>query len=299
MGEFELIERYFASRDSTVVVGIGDDGAVIQSLPADQQLVVCLDTLVAGRHFPAATSAADIGWKALAVNLSDLAAMGATPQWFQLGLTLPQADEKWLAQFAEGLFECARVCSIELVGGDTTRGPLSITVQAAGSVPAGKALLRSGARPGDVLCVSGRLGGAALALSDSTANAQPLNRPLARIPLGQALSGTATSCIDISDGLLADLGHLLKQSDMGATLQLGALPLADGVSRSNIELALAGGDDYELLFSLPAECDLTALAEVAGCAVSVIGEIQSSAGLRCIDVDGSPYNQSHRGWQHF
>ncbi len=300
MGEFELIQRYFAKhRTHLAVIGIGDDAAVLEPLPKGQQQVVCLDTLVTGRHFYDGADAADVGWKSLAVNLSDLAAMGATPRWFQLGLTLPDADASWLAGFAKGLFECAEQYGVALIGGDTTRGPLSITVQAAGSVPAGMALLRSGAAVGDELYVSGTLGGAALALLHAEADQQPLNRPQPRMALGGALLGKATSAIDISDGLLADCSHVLEQSGVGATLRLGNVPLAPGIDESQLELALAGGDDYELLVTLPPNSDIATLEKIGQCALTRIGTIEAEVGLRCVSADGAPYNPGKRGWQHF
>lgn len=300
MGEFELIQQYFASRSSGVaVVGIGDDGAVLNPVIPGRQQVVCLDTLVAGRHFRESAAAADIGWKSLAVNLSDLAAMGATPEWFQLGLTLPEADESWLSGFAEGLFECAEQFGITLIGGDTTRGPLSITVQAAGSVPAGKALLRIGARAGDDMYVSGVVGAAALALNNPQANQQPLNRPVPRLALGAVLATVATAAVDISDGLLADCGHVLEQSGVGAMVEIERLPLADGISEANIELALAGGDDYELLFTVPPSTDLSGIEIQTGTPLTRIGKITAEIGLGCIRENGAPYNSATTGWQHF
>ncbi|VAW78114.1 Thiamine-monophosphate kinase, partial [hydrothermal vent metagenome] len=262
--EFDIIERYFQRsqpmRDD-VLLGIGDDAALLR-VPAGKQLVVAVDTLVAGRHFPKQTSAADIGHKALAVNLSDLAAMGATPAWATLALTLPTADTAWLQAFSSGFFQLADEYAITLIGGDTTRGPLSITVQVHGFVEPGRALQRSTARPGDAVYVSGTLGEAACALQKILADEMPeaallqrLNRPQPRVALGQSLAGLASAAIDISDGLLADLGRLLTASSCGATLWPDRLPCSSALQHLPAGQArdcqFNGGDDYELCFTLP------------------------------------------------
>ncbi|HID49589.1 MAG TPA: thiamine-phosphate kinase, partial [Chromatiales bacterium] len=267
LSEFEIIRRYFDHRSPSaaeVIKGIGDDAALLGARPG-ADLVIAIDTLVEAVHFPPETLADDIGYKALAVNLSDLAAMGAEAAWFTLALTLPRPDVFWLADFSRGLFELADEAGVRLVGGDTTRGPLTVTVQAGGYVPRGQALLREGARPGDLIYVTGTLGDAALALalwrqdSGRVAANHPglwarLNRPPARWREGQALRGLARCAIDISDGLLADLGHLLEGGDIGARVRLDAIPVSDA-AREVLErhpdwqpLLWQGGDDYELCF---------------------------------------------------
>lgn len=262
--EFQAIERLaiaLAGDDPQVVCGIGDDAAVLQP-GAGQQLVTCTDTLVAGVHFPAQASAADIGWKSLAVNLSDLAAMGARPRYAQLSLTLPELSSTWLDGFIEGWRPLAQAHGVTLIGGDTTRGPLSITVQLLGETSPDKILRRSGGRPGDLLAVTGSLGAAALALRQLQSNQQPapdaldrLHRPQPRVTAGQALAGLASACIDLSDGLANDLDHLLRASGVGAEVSVAALPidaLLDGLSpQQRLNLALGGGDDYELCCSVP------------------------------------------------
>ncbi|MFN2309525.1 MAG: thiamine-phosphate kinase [Gammaproteobacteria bacterium] len=322
LSEFTLIDRYFAAqalRRGDVVIGIGDDAAVVE-MPAGQQLVVAADTLVAGVHFPVSADAADIGHKALAVNLSDLAAMGARPAWATLALTLPAADAAWLEPFARGLFALADRAGVALVGGDTTRGPLTITLQMLGWVPKGAALRRAGARPGDPIYVSGSLGDAALALrllsgeltAGDEARAQieaRLHRPEPRLALGERLRGVASAAIDISDGLLADLGHLLDASGVGATLWADRLPRS-AAFRSVVpgpqmpawfELPLAGGDDYELCFTVPLSQVpvLTSLADELGLPLTAIGEIQAEPGLRCLGDDGRDVATARRGYEHF
>lgn len=318
MNEFDLIRQYFTRETSTrrdVVVPIGDDGAVLE-VPADQQLVVSTDTLNAGVHFPPDAAAADIGHKSLAVNLSDLAAMGATPAWFTLSLSLPRIDPAWLEGFCQGLFALARTHHVQLVGGDTTRGPLAVSITVNGLVPRGQALLRRGARPGDRLYVTGELGDAALGWLQHTgglslpeaARAQVLrrlHRPTPRVRAGLALRGLASACIDISDGLAADLGHVLAASHVGARVELARLPLS-GVYRGQLpslgwQSAVSHGDDYELCFTLPAahQAALSALAaEVTG-GVTCIGEIEAPPGLRMLDADGQPYRPASAGHDHF
>jgi thiamine-monophosphate kinase len=280
-------------------------------------LVVSTDTLVAGVHFPEDTPPSDIGYKALAVNLSDLAAMGATPAWVSLALTLPSVDESWLADFAGGFFELAARHNVQLIGGDTTRGALSITVHIQGFVPTGTALTRTGARVGDRICVTGTLGDAALALQSgdachslSAASAAyllaRLRRPTPRIDAGIALRGVATSAIDISDGLAGDLGHVLAASGVGATLEIARLPLSPALCSLEDKtqawrLALAGGDDYELCFTVPEE----AYARVArhltsrDCVVTSIGRIESALGLRGLQPDGGLLDLEPTGYRHF
>jgi thiamine-monophosphate kinase len=316
--EFELIREFFASQPVTrpdVVLGIGDDAALL-NVPAGHELVVTTDMLVAGVHFPEATDARSIGHKALAVNLSDLAAMGATPAWFTLNLSLPQADAGWLREFTRGLFALARQHEVALVGGDTTRGPLTIGIQAMGFVPRWQALTRSGARPGDHIYVTGQLGEAALGLLLAQGRLElpeeyqgpvlaRLHRPLPRVAAGVALRGIASACIDISDGLGADLGHILEASQAGARVQLARLPLSPAYDaareRVGWEPALGGGDDYELCFTVPAERE-AALRQAAarfGVPCVQIGEIETQPGLRLVDEQGRLYSLRAGGYDHF
>jgi thiamine-monophosphate kinase len=300
LDEFALIARYFSrpyGQDSGVSLGIGDDGAILE-VPKEHKLVTSIDTLVAGVHFPHNSLAFDTGYKALAVNLSDLAAMAAKPAWFTLSLTLPQADPDWLADFSRGLFSLAQQHDLVLVGGDTSRGPLSITIQVMGWLPdQQRPLLRSGAQPGDHIYVSGCLGDAALALARELGDkttvrltavekqqlAQRLHRPQPRVALGLKLAGTATSAIDISDGLLADLGHIVDASGVSAWLDLEDLPLSSALTKLGQpeawRLALTGGDDYQLCFTAPAD-QATNLANWQGdYALWRIGKINPGAGI--------------------
>ena len=323
VGEFDLIARYFAgltpARDD-IRLGIGDDAAVV-TVPPGRELVIAVDTLVAGVHFPQDTSPDAIGHKALAVNLSDLAAMGAEPAWATLALTLPEADADWLAAFAEGFGRLARRAGIALIGGDTTRGPLTVTVTVHGLVPEGHALTRAGARPGDAIHVSGGLGGAAAALAlDSDAAhygadtdsiracRARLDSPDPRLELGRALRGLASAAIDISDGLLADLGHLCRAGDVGAEVDVDAVPRDPALARflsadrpEWYDWPLAGGDDYELCFSVPAATapQITELAETLGIALTRIGTITRGQGLVCHHADGSVFRSDVPGYQHF
>lgn len=315
--EFELIARYFTHAPSRadVRLGVGDDAAVL-GVPPGQELVVTTDTLVAGVHFPERTPPEAVGHKVLAVNLSDLAAMGADPAWVTLAITLPSADEHWLADFSRGFAALARLHGVDLVGGDTTRGPLSITVQAMGLVPAGQALRRSGAGPGDLLYVSGTLGDAGLALAalngevllggaDAEDCLRRLDRPTPRMALGRALRGLASAAIDVSDGLLADLGHMLQASGAGALIELERLPLSAPVRRRVREardwtLPLASGDDYELLFSVPASRRdaLTEVLRGLDVEVTCIGRIEA-AGLRLVEAGGRDVAPARLGYDHF
>lgn len=309
-GEFRIIEEFF-SRDTKaegLVLGIGDDGAVLRPREGHDQVIVT-DTIVAGRHFPESLAAADIGWRALAVNLSDIAAMGATPRFAFLNLTLANADTEWLRDFSRGFFELAKISKTVLAGGDTTQGPLSITATVIGEVPRGNALLRNGAQPGDLVCVSGTPGNAAagleLLLQDAASNhplAQRFRRPMPRLQLAANLRGRATAAIDISDGLLADLQHVLKASGVGARLELGRLPVSialDGYSKDAKDFVLAGGDDYELCFCLP-PAQLHALqAQDNECEIAVIGEIVAEPELSIVDATGERYEPVRRGFEHF
>ena len=316
--EFDIIEHYFKTQQvkrDDVTVGIGDDAAII-SMPVDRQLVVALDTLVAGVHFPDNTVAEDIGYKALAVNLSDLAAMGATPAWFTLALTLPRSDKDWLAGFARGLFELAAEYGLELIGGDTTQGPLTISIQVAGYVPTGQALLRSGARAGDAIYVTGTLGDAALGLRClQQADSFPynemalnrLNRPQARLAFGQALRGIASACIDVSDGLLADLSHILTASNVGARIDRQSIPLSAPLQtlchhdETKYTLALAGGDDYELCFCVSPQHDaaLQSVIQQSGLRVTQVGTIEPQAGIRLHHAGQACNMDMLHGYEHF
>ena len=305
LGEFDLIARYFHRPQGQgprhAIVPNGDDCAVIAPA-AGMQLAVSTDTLVEGRHFLSTVDPARLGHKALAVNLSDLAACGARPLAFTLALTLPRVDEVWLAGFAQGLLALADEHGCELIGGDTTAGPLAIGITVMGEVPAGQALLRSGARPGDELWVSGWPGEARLALEAFRGTLAPpldgeafeavrlrMERPTPRVALGLALRGLATSAIDVSDGLLGDLGHVLRRSQVGGAIALGALPVSSWLAgRSKAEQhdgVLAGGDDYELLFTASAarRAEVLAAGASAGVPVHRIGLIQADAGLHLVD----------------
>ncbi|WP_077036296.1 thiamine-phosphate kinase [Pelomonas sp. KK5] len=319
MGEFDLIRRFFQRGDGTqagVDVGIGDDCAVLTPGPG-AQLCISSDMLVEGRHFLSTVEPARLGHKALAVNLSDLAACGATPRAFTLALALPRADERWLAGFAEGLFALADAHGIALVGGDTTQGPLNLCITVFGEVPRGTALLRSGARAGDDIYVSGRtLGDARLALEvfrgtlglpgeqfEAVRRAMELPQP--RVALGQALRGVATSAVDVSDGLCGDLGHILARSGVGAVLEVDALPRSAILEAQppavRREMGLAGGDDYELVFTAPPS-SREAVQQAAGQSatpVSRIGRIEAAAGLRFVDAQGQVLPLQLQSFDHF
>ncbi len=316
MTEFELIRTFFARQPvsrSDVAIGIGDDAALLRP-PAGQQLAVTSDLLVAGIHFFPEVDPVSLGHKALAVNLSDLAAMGAEPAWFLLNLTLPQVDTHWLEKFCQGMFDLASQYNMQLVGGDTSRGPLAIAIEAHGFVPEALALRRSGAKAGDQIYVTGTLGEAALALchrlgeiqlaeSDFSAVADRLDRPVPRVREGMGLRGIAHSAIDISDGLLADLGHILEMSQVGARIFLDRIPVSP-VCRSHIKAAgwdsvLAGGDDYELCFTVPKK-NIAALEKLqAPGGFHCIGEIEAESGLRIVDESGKPYRSTFTGHDHF
>lgn len=319
MGEFDLIARYFTRPARRSPLGVGDDCALLQPR-AGMQLAVSTDLLLEGRHFLSTVDPARLGHKALAVNLSDLAACGAEPLAFTLSLALPRVDEAWLAAFSAGLLALADAHACELVGGDTTRGPLAISITVFGEVPAGAALLRSGARAGDDLWVSGTLGDARLALEAFRGRVSlpqevfdaarlRLEMPQPRVALGLALRGIATSAVDISDGLLADLGHVLQKSGVGATVQAGPasalLAAARGgwaIERDRVEeLVFAGGDDYELAFTAPAaaRAAVQSAAAPSGTPVTRIGAIESQTGLRVLGVDGRPLARRFAGFDHF
>ena len=315
MGEFELIERYFKRPVARAILGVGDDCALLQPAPG-MQLAVSTDMLVEGRHFLSTVDPARLGHKALAVNLSDLAACGARPLAFSLALSLPRADESWLEAFSRGLFALADAHACELIGGDTTQGPLTICITVYGEVPAGSALLRSGARAGDGIYVSGTIGDARLALEAFRgklslpaevfeAARMRLEQPQPRVALGLALRGIASSAIDISDGLAGDLGHVLRQSGVGARVDsvtatglLAAPALPDDMA---LDLVLSGGDDYELLFTAPASASdaVTAAAASAATAVTRIGTIQADPGLQLVDRSGAVLMRRFSSFDHF
>ncbi len=297
---------------SDVKLGVGDDGAVLRP-PPGRDLVSVLDTINEGVHFPAGISAAAIAHRALAVNLSDLAAMGAEPAWASLSLSLPRVDPAWLEDFATAFRQSAVACGVDLVGGDTVRGPLSVAVQLIGFVDPGRCLTRAGARAGDLVVISGTPGCAAAGLrliDDPAAATEPLRNaflwPTPRLALGQALAGVASAAIDISDGLLTDLGRLIEASGVGATVDLDRLPLsaaAVGLLSDETAMALAcnGGDDYELCFTLPAAAEtvLPTLAARGGCQLTIIGRITAGSGLDC-RLNGEPVAVPDAGrWSHF
>ncbi len=323
MGEFDLIARYFKRPVRHAVLGVGDDCALLAPR-AGMQLAVSSDMLVEGRHFLSTVDPLRLGHKALAVNLSDLAACGATPLAFTLALALPRADAAWLDGFSRGLFALADAHGCELIGGDTTQGPLNICITVFGEVPPGQALLRSGARAGDDLYVSGTLGDARLALEvfrGTRSLPQPafeaararMEMPTPRVALGTALRGVATAAADISDGLVGDLGHILKASRVGASIDTSVAinliankdHLTPGYgqfdSDFSLECVLAGGDDYELVFTAPSsarEAVLTAGAQ-ARTPVTRIGRIEAAPGLRLLDASGQPLARQFAAFDHF
>lgn len=315
LGEFDLIRRFFTRqtvRHVETTLGVGDDCALLRC-PEGAELAVTTDTLVAGVHFLPEVDPESLGHKALAVNLSDLAAMGAAPKWATLALTLPEAGERWLEAFARGFFALAGAHGLELVGGDTTHGPLSITVQAMGLVPAGGALRRSGALPGDFVYVSGPLGSAGLGLKmrlgrtaiDDAEALLRLERPEPRIHLGRLLRGFASACIDVSDGLAADLGHILAASGVGAVVEYESLPLSDAVRHYVAEtgdwrLPLTAGDDYELCFTVAPvmQTELEQRLAAAGLRAARIGRIVSGAELR-LERNSQELDIGAAGYEHF
>ena len=318
MGEFDLIKRFFtrAGAQAGVALGIGDDCAVLASTPGMQWLVSS-DMLVEGRHFLSTVAPERLGHKALAVNLSDLAACGATPRAFTLALALPRVDAAFLEGFARGLFALADAHGIALVGGDTTAGPLNICITVMGEAPPGVALLRSGAQAGDDLYVSGTLGDARLALEafrgsvvlsgEGLAQARrAMELPQPRVALGQALRGIAHSAIDVSDGFLGDLGHVLARSGgLGATVEVDALPRSALLAAQPAALqrlcTLAGGDDYELVFSAPsaARAAVAAAAAAAGTPVTRVGRLEAEPGLRLLDAQGQVLPNDYASFDHF
>jgi thiamine-monophosphate kinase len=319
MGEFDLIARYFTRPARRNPLGVGDDCALLRPATG-MELAVSTDMLVEGRHFLPTVAPSALGHKALAVNLSDLAACGAQPLAFTLALALPQVDEAWLAGFAEGMFALADAHDCELVGGDTTRGLLTLSITVFGEVPAGQALLRSGARAGDDVWVSGTLGDARLALEAFRGTVslplpvfaaawERMDRPQPRVALGLALRGIATAAIDVSDGLLGDLVHVLERSRVGATIDLSCAPRllaasAQGLALSQDrvqDLVFAGGDDYELAFTAaPQQRDaVEAAAAQAATRVTRIGRIETAPGLRLVDAQGQAVQRRFAGFDHF
>ena len=316
--EFDIIESYFNQQQikrDDVILGIGDDAAILVS-PSDKQLVIAIDTLISGVHFPANASAEDIGYKALAVNLSDLAAMGAEPAWFTLALSMPESNSEWLAGFAKGLFSMAGQYQMQLIGGDTTRGPLTVSVQVAGYVPPGKGLRRAGAKSGDNIYVTGTLGDAALGLRclqqperllENQQAIAKLNRPRPRVDVGRAIRDIATACIDISDGLLADLGHVLEQSRLGASVDRQLIPMSEPLhalceaDENNYRLALSGGDDYELCFCAPVNKAqaIKLLSDNLSIPISCIGVIEPQPGLRIHHAGQDCIMSTEPGYEHF
>ena len=318
MNEFELIDRFFRRpvRDPAVRLGVGDDAAIVAPAPGCE-LALAVDMLVEGRHFLPDVDPATLGHKTLAVNLSDMAAMGATPRWALLGGALPADDADWLAAFCGGLFALAARYAVTLVGGDTTRGPRNLCLTIVGEVPAGTALTRAGARPGDDLHVSGRLGDAALALAALQGRAfvdtatlaalrRRLDEPEPRVALGERLRGVATAAIDVSDGLCGDLGHVLAMSHVGAEVDLPRVPCAPALAavhdRGRCErYLLEGGDDYELLFTAPpaARARLAAIAGELALPITRIGGIVAAPGLVVRDESGAPMTALPQAFDHF
>lgn len=319
LSEFQLIEKYFAHATAVrndVALGIGDDAAVLD-VAEGRQLVLTVDCSIGDVHFPKNSNADDVGYRCLAVNLSDLAAMGAEPCWVTLSLTLPENDEQWLRGFSHGMAELAKRHNVSLVGGDTTRGSLAISIQASGQVEKNHYLTRNGAKPGDKIYISGSLGDAAAGLAfyqrekirlseDELTLIERYLRPTPRVQLGLSLVGLANSCIDISDGLLADLGHITKASNCGAEIFMDSLPISNSLqltvsANQQLEWALAGGDDYELCFTVPLSNESTVkkLSEQLALPLSCIGEITDDCEISCYRSDGSLYKTDKTGYQHF
>lgn len=312
--EFSLIKQHFTRETQHTHLGVGDDAALI-NLSAGMELAISADMLVAGTHFFADGDAYQLGWKSLAVNISDMAAMGANPKWATLAIALPEVNNNWLAEFSSGFFACAEKFSVDLIGGDTTRGPLTISVQIMGEVPIGRAIKRSGAKVGDEIWISGNLGNAAMALAHIqgkltlpadaiTDCAQALHEPQPRVELALALRGLANSAIDISDGLLADLGHILEQSHVGAQLKLSSIPhspFADLCNKNILKMVLAGGDDYELCFTAPANkhAEILNLAKSIKLPISHIGQITSANNFVIHGLDGEILDFKETGFDHF
>jgi thiamine-monophosphate kinase len=314
--EFELIARHFTRPAANAVLGVGDDCALVD-VTNGMDLAVSMDTMVQGTHFFSDVDPENLGHKALAVNLSDMAAMGAMPYWAMLALTVPNVDHAWLAAFAKGFFDLAQEHGVSLIGGDTTRGPLTLTVTIMGEVPAGAALRRSGAKVGNDVWVSGNIGDAALAVAhrygrlvlaegDYREAVMRLYEPSPRVQLGQALRGLATAAIDVSDGLLADLTHICRLSGVGATVDLASVPVsAIGAKHINTDAGrtaiVAGGDDYELCFTAhPNSRDsIEDLTDVLGIPITRVGQIKRGKGVSLLGADGKAVKIDGRGYDHF
>jgi thiamine-monophosphate kinase len=315
MSEFNLIAKYFTRPAKHADLGVGDDAALIR-VTQGQQLAISADMLVAGTHFFHDASPYSIGWKSLAVNVSDMAAMGAQPKWATLAIALPEVNEPWLTEFSQGFFACAQAFNVDLIGGDTTRGPLTLSVQIMGEVPRGKAIQRNGAKAGDDIWASGVIGSAALGLAHLQGKVNltepttshcltALTTPTPRVALGLALRGVANSCIDISDGLTADLSHILKASNLGAKLALEDIHCDDylrtRLNDGNIQQCiLAGGDDYELLFTAPkSQRDhIQQLSQQLELPISLIGEATPQLGL-VVSHHQQTLDITKKGFDHF
>ncbi len=314
--EFDLIDRFFSRVSPAAKLGVGDDAALVEPA-AGYDLAMTMDTLVSGIHFSPDCEPRALGHKALAVNLSDLAAMGARPRWVLLAITLPEVDERWLEDFAGGFYDLAERHDAALIGGDTTHGPLSLTVAATGEVPAGKALRRDGARVGDEVWVSGHIGSAALALRHRRGELQlksrdldlcsvRLDKPTPRVELGQALTGVASSAIDVSDGLVADAGHIARCSGVRIEIRFDAVPVIASIMHLKTDhgvrgAVLAGGDDYELLFTVPADAAarLDLVSARLGLALTRIGVVVPGAGVTVLDGSGGVIDVGAGGYDHF
>ncbi|HLX23680.1 MAG TPA: thiamine-phosphate kinase [Usitatibacter sp.] len=314
--EFELIAKHFTRPAANAVLGVGDDAALVD-VSNGMDLAVSTDTMVSGTHFFPDVDPENLGHKALAVNLSDMAAMGAMPYWTMLALTLPSVDDDWLAAFAKGFFDLAAEFDVSLIGGDTTRGPLSLTVTIMGEVPAGAALRRNGAKAGNDVWVSGNIGDAALAVAhrhgkvvltetDYHEAVMRLYEPAPRVKLGQALRGMATAAIDVSDGLLADLGHICRLSGVGATVDVNSIPVSPIGGRhvsssAGLTAIVAGGDDYELCFTAPANAreSIAELTDMLNIPLTRIGQIRRGKGVSLLGPEGKPMKIDGRGYDHF
>jgi thiamine-monophosphate kinase len=315
-GEFDLIARHFARPAANAVLGVGDDCALL-NVTNGMDLAVSTDTMVSGTHFFPEVDAEHLGHKSLAVNLSDMAAMGAMPYWAMLAITVPSVDHAWLGAFAKGFFDLAEEFNVSLVGGDTTRGPLSLTVTIMGEVPAGAALRRSGAKAGNDIWVSGHLGDAALAVAhrhgrlkleeaDYNEAVMRLYEPMPRVQLGQALRGLATAAIDISDGLLGDLGHICRLSGVGATVELDRIPISSIAAKhvksdAGRTAIVAGGDDYELCFTANPNSreSIDDLQQMLGVELTRIGQVRRGKGVSLLGPDNKAVKVDGRGYDHF
>ena len=316
MSEFSLIQKYFTRATPSAVLGVGDDAALVR-VSAGMELAISTDMLVSGTHFFPDADPFMLGHKALAVNISDMAAMGAQPRWVTLAIALPVEDEAWLERFSAGFFALADEYNVELIGGDTTHGPLNLSVTIMGEVPPGKALRRDGAQVGDEIWVSGKLGDAALALAQMNGRVKlddasfaaivpALHLPIPRVSLGIALRGIAHSAIDISDGLLGDLGHILQSSGMAAEIQFDKLPVSVYLQpymtqALGKQCLLAGGDDYELCFTASASMhdEINKLSAHLNLPLTCIGKIAAGSGCKVYAADGSVMTIKETGYEHF